>query len=169
METIFSKLLVNTKLIVIKKFFKFHSKKMMNFDTNTNGEKKPCRTCTDFKTWAKQQQSVYKSKSGVRQKINILNWNVDNFGLYVFFLKGADSQTLSNKQLSETGRFKHGCPVDKDELGNSTWNLLHTMAAVYPEKPTPSQKEDVKSFFGILSRTYPCDVCAKDLANEWVT
>lgn len=84
----------------------------------------------------------------------------------MFFHKGPDSQTPSNKQLSETGRFKHGCPVDKDELGHSTWNLLHTMAAVYPEKPTESQKEDVKSFFGILSRTYPCDVCAKDLANE---
>lgn len=81
-------------------------------------------------------------------------------------MKSGDSQVSSNQPLSETGRFKHGCPVDKDELGHSTWNLLHTMAAVYPDKPTEAQKQDVTSFFGILSRTYPCDVCAKDLAIE---
>lgn len=69
--------------------------------------------------------------------------------------------------MSETGRFKYGCPVDKDELGVSTWNLMHTMAAVYPEKPTDSQKADIKTFFGIISRAYPCDVCAKDLAHEY--
>lgn len=67
---------------------------------------------------------------------------------------------------SDKGRFKYGCPMDKDELGRSTWNLLHTMAATYPEQPSEQQKQDVKSFFNILSRTYPCDVCAKDLVTE---
>ncbi|XP_031621091.1 FAD-linked sulfhydryl oxidase ALR [Contarinia nasturtii] len=108
-----------------------------------SGEKKPCRTCTDFKTWAKHQQNVYKAKT-----------------------KEDNSQTNPDKPLSETGRFKHGCPLDKDDLGQSTWNLLHTMAAVYPDKPTQQQKENVTNFFGILSQTYPCDVCAKDLAQE---
>lgn len=56
--------------------------------------------------------------------------------------------------------------MDKDELGQSTWKLFHTMAAVYPDNPTKSQKEDIKTFFGIMSRTYPCDICAKDLAQE---
>lgn len=68
--------------------------------------------------------------------------------------------------MTDTGRFKFGCPLDKDELGRSTWKLLHTMAAVYPEKPTESQKQDIKSLFGIMSRAYPCDICAKDLATE---
>lgn len=67
---------------------------------------------------------------------------------------------------NETGRSEHGCPLDKDELGRSTWGLLHTMAATYPDSPTPAQSEDMASFFGILSRSYPCDVCAKDLAQE---
>lgn len=69
--------------------------------------------------------------------------------------------------MSESGRFKFGCPVDKDELGTSTWNLLHTMAAVYPEKPTELQKNDIKTFYRIMSRSYPCDICAKDLAHEY--
>lgn len=56
--------------------------------------------------------------------------------------------------------------MDKDELGKSTWNLLHTMAAVYPENPTEAQKKDIKKFFNVLSRTYPCDICAEDLVQE---
>lgn len=41
---------------------------MMHLGPDTGTEKKPCRTCTDFKTWAKQQQSIYKSKSDVSQR-----------------------------------------------------------------------------------------------------
>lgn len=67
---------------------------------------------------------------------------------------------------SEKGRFKYGCPLDKDELGRSTWNLLHTMAATYPEKPSTTQSADIVSFFNVLSRSYPCDICAKDLVVE---
>lgn len=84
-------------------------------------------------------------------------------------MKESDEPTPPKLQSGELNGVKHGCPVDKDELGQSTWTLLHTMAATYPDKPTEAQKADVKSFFGILSRTYPCDVCAKDFAVEWVT
>lgn len=78
------------------------------------------------------------------------------------------TQPTSN-ETSDKGRFKYGCPLDKDELGRSTWNLLHTMAATYPDNPSDEQKQNVKSFFNILSQTYPCDVCAKDLVTEYVT
>lgn len=85
----------------------------------------------------------------------------------IFHSKSSDSQSSASKvPLSETGRFKHGCPLDKDDLGHSTWNLLHTMAAVYPDKPTEQQKTDVKLLFGVLSRNYPCEICAKDLSVE---
>lgn len=43
------------------------------------------------------------------------------------------------------------------------------MAATYPDNPSDEQKQNVKSFFNILSQTYPCDVCAKDLVTEYVT
>lgn len=29
---------------------------MPTIETNSNAEQKPCRTCVDFKTWAKQQK-----------------------------------------------------------------------------------------------------------------
>lgn len=90
-----------------------------------------------------------------------------NFHFQLFLFCGQSTEdTAKVLPEIEKGRFKHGCPLDKDELGRSTWNLLHTMAATYPDKPTPTQSEDMVSFFGILSRSYPCDICAKDLAVE---
>lgn len=58
------------------------------------------------------------------------------------------------------------CPLDREELGKATWGVLHTMAAKYPDKPNETQKTEVKTFYGILSRTYPCESCAKDLRQE---
>lgn len=58
------------------------------------------------------------------------------------------------------------CPLDKDQLGAATWSFLHTIAAVYPEKPEKQQMEDTKTFFGLLGRIYPCEYCAKDLTIE---
>lgn len=63
---------------------------------------------------------------------------------------------------------KHGCPYDKDDLGKSTWGLLHTMAANYPDKPTAKNIEEVSTFFSLLSKYYPCEYCAKDLKHEYV-
>lgn len=82
-----------------------------------------------------------------------------------FVIQETGGRTDSVMEYS-TGRDRHGCPLNKDELGQSTWNLLHTMAAHYPDRPSDTQKEDVKSFFGILSRSYPCEICAKDFAQE---
>lgn len=74
------------------------------------------------------------------------------------FFKANDSDTKSHNDKS--------CPLDKDELGKSTWGLLHTMAANYPEKPTIEQVTDMTVFFKILSKYYPCEFCAKDFRKE---
>lgn len=60
------------------------------------------------------------------------------------------------------------CPLDKDELGNKSWAVLHTMAAKYPEKPTSIQQCDMKTFFNIFSKFYPCEHCAEDFMKELV-
>lgn len=58
------------------------------------------------------------------------------------------------------------CPLDRDQLGSSTWSFLHTIAAVYPERPSAKESSDVKQFFSFFSKVYPCDYCAKDFQQE---
>ncbi|KAF3931848.1 hypothetical protein ABW19_dt0204350 [Dactylella cylindrospora] len=60
------------------------------------------------------------------------------------------------------------CPPDVEQLGRSTWTLLHSLTATYPETPTPDEKSDMKTFLSILSRVYPCWVCAEDF-SAWMS
>jgi mitochondrial FAD-linked sulfhydryl oxidase len=47
-------------------------------------------------------------------------------------------------------------------LGNSSWTLLHSIAATYPEKPTREQQSDLESFMRLFAKLYPCWTCAED-------
>lgn len=61
---------------------------------------------------------------------------------------------------------KNDCPLNRAELGNSTWKILHTMAAYYPEKPTSEDKFDMEGIFKGLQKFYPCKICASDLKEQ---
>ncbi|CAI4063257.1 hypothetical protein SUVZ_07G2650 [Saccharomyces uvarum] len=53
-------------------------------------------------------------------------------------------------------------PPDVEQLGRSSWTLLHAAAANYPVKPSDEQKGEMKQFLNIFSHIYPCNWCAKD-------
>ncbi|CAD6196794.1 unnamed protein product [Caenorhabditis auriculariae] len=72
----------------------------------------------------------------------------------------------SSSKPAEPDSLPRNCPVDKDELGRSTWKLLHTMSVYYPEKPSEEDKNNARSFMNTLGKLYPCDFCAKDLRND---
>lgn len=55
-----------------------------------------------------------------------------------------------------------GCPPDVEALGRSSWTLLHSIAATYPEQASASQQGDLVSFVRLFSWLYPCWVCADD-------
>jgi FAD-linked sulfhydryl oxidase len=59
------------------------------------------------------------------------------------------------------------CPPDVEQLGRSSWTLLHSIAATYPEAPTQTQQTQVQQFLGLFSKLYPCWVCAEDF-QEWI-
>ncbi|ANB12843.1 Erv1p [Sugiyamaella lignohabitans] len=59
------------------------------------------------------------------------------------------------------------CPPDSQLLGRSTWTLLHTMAANYPEKATFAEQAEMGSFLNIFSKVYPCWYCADDF-RSWL-
>lgn len=60
------------------------------------------------------------------------------------------------------------CPPDVEELGRSTWTLLHTISASYPPRASPTQQSEMRQFLGLFGKLYPCWVCAEDF-QEWMT
>ena len=54
------------------------------------------------------------------------------------------------------------CPLNKQQIGNSTWHLLHSIAAHFPESPSEKQKNHYKDFFITFAYVYPCRPCAQD-------
>ena len=53
-----------------------------------------------------------------------------------------------SSQLSESTNAKEvseAATISKEELGRSTWTMLHTLAVQYPETPTKQQQNDVKT------------------------
>jgi FAD-linked sulfhydryl oxidase len=61
---------------------------------------------------------------------------------------------------------QQGCPVDREELGVSTWALLHTLAANIPEEPTEEEQKMLHQMVVGLARFYPCSICATDFQQS---
>ena len=58
------------------------------------------------------------------------------------------------------------CPLDREQLGRSTWDLLHTMAAYYPERPSADELLAASGFIKGLAALYPCSHCAEDFRES---
>lgn len=76
--------------------------------------------------------------------------------------KPAAQAPVSETNAASIAATRKNCPPDVEQLGNSSWTLLHTIAASYPDNPSTSQKEDLRGFMRTFSRLYPCWVCAED-------
>jgi len=55
--------------------------------------------------------------------------------------------------------------TEKEEVGRSTWRLLHTVTARYPNKPTEEQKQALKKWIYLLTRLYPSGECAVEFSK----
>lgn len=58
------------------------------------------------------------------------------------------------------------CPPRSAELGRSSWTLLHSMAAWYPDNPTRQEQTRMANFMEALGDFYPCPWCADDFRAE---
>lgn len=57
-------------------------------------------------------------------------------------------------------------PPDVIDIGRATWTLLHTMAAYYPDAPTPDQQSSMHAFVRALGDHYPCHECRAHLRQD---
>ncbi|KAI9589497.1 FAD-linked sulfhydryl oxidase ALR [Glossina fuscipes] len=107
-----------------------------------------CRTCTDFKFWSKQQRQIFHKADDAKDPAKV-------------------NDTSGGGNRNDTNDYeREDCPLDKNKLGRFTWGLLHTMAAFYTDNPTDSEKKDMKSFFDVFARVYPCEYCARDFQKD---
>lgn len=96
-----------------------------------------CRSCTSFGAWA----AMAKDKTTTPSTI---------------------STTTPPAKATSSLQPPADCPPDVEQLGRSSWTLLHSLAASYPEAPTASQQSDTRQFMQLFGKMYPCWVCADD-------
>ncbi|TKX21637.1 mitochondrial FAD-linked sulfhydryl oxidase ERV1 [Elsinoe australis] len=102
---------------------------------------KPCRTCTSVKSWMQMTKSADKAKT--------------------------PSSAPPAQSATSVPQLPEDCPPDVEQLGRSSWTLLHTIAANYPEQPTFTQQSEARQFVSLFGKLYPCWVCASDF-QDWM-
>jgi len=107
-------------------------------DLKGNEEEEECNTCDAL--------------GALKQKVNTVTKVIEN-------------KQKSKNEEDDKNFWEMKTPPDVIELGQSTWTLLHTMAAYYPQNPASEKKEQVNSFLEAFSKVYPCSFCAKDFQN----
>ena len=106
---------------------------------------KPCKICTAWRYW-KPRNTTNKAESSSQ-------------GATAAAVGTAVAATQTEKQPTRPAN----CPPDVEELGRATWTFLHTTAAYYPERPTPTQRANMLSLIRSLPVLYPCTPCATHL------
>ncbi len=59
----------------------------------------------------------------------------------------------------------YDCPLNRESLGHFTWGVLHTVAAYYPDSPSPSEKVGARELIKSLAALYPCEHCKEDFKS----
>lgn len=118
---------------------------------------KPCRSCNTLLDF-KMANGVTAKRSG------------KPLAAAAALTATATAATATTKDESFNNGYAKECPPDVNELGRSTWTLLHSIAANYSDKPTTDEQTNLDTFIHSFSKLYPCWFCAKDfqkyIAND---
>lgn len=87
---------------------------------------------------------------------------------FQFATKGAALPSSHSKSIAEfhlKAEDKKEGPPDVEKLGRSSWTLLHSIAANYPEHPSNKEQSDLKQFLKLFGNFYPCWYCGEDFSR----
>ncbi|KAI9138889.1 augmenter of liver regeneration [Paraphysoderma sedebokerense] len=124
--------------------------------SSTNNPQKPCRVCTDFKSWTHAEKRKGKTHHSPGTSATASTNSTEK--------QDQDVQTKVKSQTESEG-YKMECPPDSRKLGRHTWTFLHTMAAYYPTNPTTEEQSNLHNFLSSFSKLYPCSYCATHLQD----
>lgn len=139
---------------------------------------KPCKVCTAFRNWKPgttnyTEPNSNKGRPATRNTTNVSvnsqrqKQSADNvvpsFPSIAGVVAGASKGGTSTQRPDEP---PPGCPPDVEQLGRATWTFLHSTAAYYPDKPTPTQRANMLMLIRSLPILYPCGWCANDLGED---
>ncbi|KAJ5592561.1 FAD dependent sulfhydryl oxidase Erv1 [Penicillium hordei] len=119
---------------------------------------KPCRTCTSVASWrALTKQADHKSTNSSSASTPTSSTSKMT----------TSTPALAAAATPSPSETPSDCPPDVEELGRSTWTLLHSMAATYPEKANMEHQANMSGFLKFFAKLYPCWVCADDF-QTWM-
>ncbi|KAF2835602.1 hypothetical protein M501DRAFT_981447 [Patellaria atrata CBS 101060] len=115
---------------------------------------KPCRTCTSSAAW--KQMLKQKQPSSTKPSSSPT------------FPPTATATGVAAATASTINTFDRAdCPPDVEQLGRSSWTLLHSITATYPRNPPVSLQQETRAFVTAFSKLYPCWTCAEDF-QAWL-
>jgi mitochondrial FAD-linked sulfhydryl oxidase len=125
---------------------------------------KPCKICTAFRNWQPRHANTIEGASKKNRG------QADNFqstsAVMAALAAGTGTAAASANKLARPDVPPPNCPPDVEQLGRATWTFLHTTAAYYPEKPTPTQRTNMLMLLRSLPILYPCTSCAGDFDED---
>ncbi|KAG6854247.1 hypothetical protein C0991_008940 [Blastosporella zonata] len=122
---------------------------------------KPCKICTAFRNWRPgTTEAVDKGRGGGQR-------STSTAAMMAALASGTSVAPIVAKIATHSlDGPPPNCPADVEQLGRATWTFLHTTAAYYPERPTPTQRANMLMLLRALPLLYPCTNCADDFGEN---
>ncbi|KAF9531710.1 ERV/ALR sulfhydryl oxidase domain-containing protein [Crepidotus variabilis] len=149
---------------------------------------KPCKICTAFRNWgpgttnhtepdSNRDKGASRAPKASAKPSEKQKQKTDAKGVFFPGMAGVIAtgtaasasnagEKVDSSSASRPDEPPAGCPPDVEQLGRATWMFLHTTAAYYPEKPTPTQRANMLMLLRSLPILYPCGWCAEDFGKD---
>ena len=73
-----------------------------------------------------------------------------------------NSKVISTEVSSYSSSSSSDCPLDKEDLGNRSWSIIHTISMNIPNQLTDKDRHHILQFLQSFAYLYPCHICAED-------